>query len=72
MKYIVKHYEGGYQVFECSDSAEIIIASFHRDPLTNTGEKSQAQKRAEEYCDYLNRGDADGDFMLDLENDSDN
>ena len=71
MKYIVKHYEDGYQVFECTDSSEVLIASFHRETLTSTGEKSRAQKRAEEYCDYLNRGEADMDFMLDLEDGSD-
>ena len=36
---------------------EIAIASFHKDPQTQTGQKSKAQRRAEEYCDFLNQKD---------------
>jgi hypothetical protein len=72
MEYIVKHYEDGYQVFECNDQTETLIASFHREPQTSTGKKSRAQIRAEEYCDFLNRNDTGQDFMLDLEDDAGN
>ena len=54
MKFFVRHYEDGYQVFEKSDGQETLIASFHREPNTPVGEKSLAQQRAEEYCDRLN------------------
>jgi hypothetical protein len=50
MKYIVKHCKEGYQVCEKDGASEILIASFHKSPKTRTGEKSQAQIRAEEYC----------------------
>ena len=66
MKYFVTHYEDGYQVFERDGDSQILIASFPRGSLTRTGEKSQAQQRAEEYCDFLNHKDTEEDFMLDL------
>jgi hypothetical protein len=66
MKYLVKHFEGGYQVFEQDSDSEILIASFHKGPETSTGEKSSAQLRAEEYCDFLNQKELKDDFLLDL------
>jgi hypothetical protein len=69
MKYLVKHYAGGYQVFEQDGDSEKLIASFHKDPETSTGAKSPAQLRAEEYCDFLNHKDLEGDFLLDLNGD---
>jgi hypothetical protein len=66
MKFIVKHFEDGYQVFEKEGDSEILIASFHKDPQTRTGEKPQAQIRAEEYCEFLNRKEIKDDFLLDL------
>ena len=69
MRYLVKHFEGGYQVFEQDGDSEKLIASFHKDPQTSTGEKSPAQLRAEEYCDFLNHKDLEGDFLLDLNGD---
>ncbi len=69
MKYLVKHFEGGYQVFEQDGDSETLIASFHKGPETSTGEKSQAQLRAEEYCDFLNQKELKGDFLLDLNGD---
>jgi len=70
MKFYVNHFEGGYQVFERSDDTDILIASFHRSARTKPGEKSLAQRRAEEYCDLLNQGGGSGDdFVLDFEKD---
>jgi hypothetical protein len=66
MKYRVKHYAGGFQVFEQDGDTEKLIASFHKGPETSTGEKSAAQLRAEEYCDFLNHKDLKDDFLLDL------
>lgn len=66
MKYFVRHYEGGYQVLEKDGEREILIASFHREPSTRSGMKSQAQRRAEEYCDMLNQLSADDDLNFDL------
>jgi hypothetical protein len=64
MKYFVKHFEGGFQVFEKEGDTEITIASFHKDPQTQTGQKSMAQRRAEEYCEFLNhRNLADDDSL---------
>jgi len=40
MNYLVKHYEGGYQVFEQDGDSEKLIASFHKDPETSTGKKT--------------------------------
>jgi hypothetical protein len=67
MKYMVKHSEQGYQVYEKDGASEILIATFHKGPKTRTGEKSQAQLRAEEYCDVLNQKDIGDDFILDVE-----
>jgi len=67
MKYIVKHFEGGFQVLEKEGDDEIAIASFHKDPQTQTGQKSRAQRRAEEYCDFLNQKDLRGDDTLTFE-----
>ncbi len=69
MKYMVKHSEQGYQVYETDGASEILIATFHKGPKTRTGEKSQAQLRAEEYCDVLNQKDIGDDFILDVEDD---
>ena len=66
MKYFVRHYEGGYQVFEKENEREILIASFHREHSTRSGVKSQAQRRAEEYCDMLNQLSADDDLTFEL------
>ncbi len=61
MKYVVKHYEGGFQVLEKEGGTETVIASFHTDHCARSGKKSKAQQRAEEYCDFLNQKDlADG------------
>jgi len=67
MKYFVKHFDEGYQVYEKDKDSELLIASFHKGPETRTGEKSKAQLRAEEYCDFLNRKDIGNDFRLDVE-----
>ena len=67
MKYIIKHCKEGYQVCEKDGASEILIASFHKGPKTRTGAKSQAQIRAEEYCDFLNQKDIGDDFLLDVE-----
>jgi hypothetical protein len=67
MKYIVKHCDEGYQVIEKDGTDEILIATFHKGPKTRTGEKSQTQIRAEEYCEHLNRKDIGEDFTLDIE-----
>jgi len=67
MKFIVKHCEGGYQVCEKDGPSDILIATFHKGSQTRTGEKSQAQLRAEEYCDFLNQKDIGDDFFLDAE-----
>ena len=64
MKYVVKHFEGGFQVLEKEGDNEIAIASFHKDPQMQTGQKSTAQRRAEEYCDFLNQKDLAGDDSL--------
>jgi hypothetical protein len=64
MKYFVKHFEGGFQVLEKEGDNEIAIASFHKNPQTQTGQKSTAQRRAEEYCDFLNQKDLAGDDSL--------
>jgi hypothetical protein len=69
MKYFIKHFEDGYQVFEKDGEEEILIASFHREPHTQSGKKSSAQRRAEEYCDLLNQKDSDGGLFLDLSGD---
>ena len=69
MKYFIKHFEDGYQVLEKDGSEEILIASFHREPQTQSGQKSSAQRRAEEYCDLLNQKDSDGGLNLDLSED---
>jgi hypothetical protein len=69
MKYFIRHFEDGYQVFEKDGEEEILIASFHRDPQTESGKKSSAQRRAEEYCDLLNQKDSDGGLFLDLSED---
>jgi hypothetical protein len=66
MKYFIRHFEDGYQVFEKDGEEEILIASFHREPKTRSGQKSPAQRRAEEYCDLLNQKDSDGGLFLDL------
>ena len=66
MKFFVKHFEDGYQVFEKYGDSEILIASFHKGPQTRTGEKPQAQIRAEEYCEFLNQKEIKNDFLLDL------
>jgi hypothetical protein len=65
MKYFVRHFEDGYQVFESSSDQEILIASFHREPNTQVGEKSLAQKRAEEYCERLNQSSSDDELVFD-------
>lgn len=67
MKYFIKHFEDGYQVFEKAGDSEQLIASFHKGPQTRTGEKSLAQRRAEEYCDFLNQQDLKGEFSLDFD-----
>lgn len=64
MKYFVKHFEGGFQVLEKEGDDEIAIASFHKDLQTQTGQKSKAQRRAEEYCDFLNQKDLAGNDSL--------
>jgi hypothetical protein len=69
MKYFVRHFDDGYQVFEKDGDSEILIASFHRGPQTKSGQKSIAQLRAEEYCDFLNQKETKGDFFLDLNGD---
>ena len=66
MKYLIKHFDGGFQVVEKSGENEILIASFHKNDITQTGAKSEAQLRAEEYCDFLNQKDAEGDLFADL------
>ncbi len=60
MKFVVKHFEGGYQVWESVDRTERLIASFHKAGHTETGQKTLAQRRAEEYCDFLNQRDIEG------------
>lgn len=67
MKFIVKHFEGGFQVVETGNGTEMLIASFHKDPQMKTGQKSMAQKRAEEYCDILNQSELDKDTALDFD-----
>ena len=64
MKYFVKHFEGGFQVLEKEGDGEFAIASFHKDPHTQTGQKSKAQRRAEEYCDFLSQKDLEDDDSL--------
>lgn len=64
MKYFVKHFEGGFRVLEKQGDAEIAIASFHKEPQMQTGQKSKAQRQAEEYCDLLNQKDLAGDDSL--------
>ena len=64
MKYFVRHFKDGYQVFESSNDEEILIASFHREPNTQVGAKSLAQQRAEEYCDKLNQSSADDELVF--------
>ncbi len=66
MEYCVKHFEGGFQVFETDSDKETLIASFHKNANTPVGKKSSAQLYAEEYCDFLNQKSGD-DFMLDLD-----
>jgi len=65
MKYIVKHCDAGYQVFEKDGAEEILIATFHKGLKTRTGEKSHTQIRAEEYCQFLNQKDIGENFTLD-------
>lgn len=60
MKYVVRHFEGGFQVLEAEDGTERLIASFHKEGHTETGQKTLAQRRAEEYCDFLNQRDMEG------------
>ncbi len=67
MKYVVKHYEGGFQVLESEDGAETLIASFHKKPQMQTGRKSLAQQRAEEYCDFLNQRDISDETAFDFD-----
>ena len=67
MKYVVKHYEGGFQVVESEDGTETLIASFHKEPQVKTGRKSLAQQRAEEYCDFLNQSGLNGTGSLDFD-----
>lgn len=67
MKYFIKHFEDGYQVFQKEGGEEELIASFHKRANTRTGEKSLAQRRAEEYCDFLNQQDLKGEFSLDFD-----
>ncbi|MFO7684656.1 MAG: hypothetical protein R6V60_01055 [Desulfobacterales bacterium] len=51
-------------MFEKEGDNEITIASFHKDPQTQSGQKSMAQRRAEEYCEFLNhRNLADEDSL---------
>ncbi|MFZ0240332.1 MAG: hypothetical protein WAL90_01710 [Desulfobacterales bacterium] len=64
MKYVVKHFDGGFQVLEKEGGTETVIASFHKDRQAQSGKKSMAQRRAEEYCEFLNHKDlADGDSL---------
>lgn len=67
MKYVVRHFEGGFQVSESVDGTETLIVSFHKESQTQIGQKSLAQRRAEEYCDFLNQRDISGaeDFDFD-------
>ena len=67
MKYVVRHFDGGFQVVETGNGEETLIASFHKDPQMKTGRKSLAQKRAEEYCEVLNQSDLDKDATLDFD-----
>jgi hypothetical protein len=69
VEYIIKHFEDGYQVFQKEGEAEELIASFHKGARTRTGEKSLAQRRAEEYCDFLNQKDLKEGFSLDFDKD---
>ena len=69
MNYYIKHFEGGYQVFESGGEEDMLIASFHKEPQTKSGQKSLAQRRAEEYCDLLNQRDSSGGLYLDLSED---
>ncbi len=55
---------------EKDGASEILISTFHKGPNTRTGEKSQAQIRAEEYCDSLNQKDIGDDFLLDVEDEN--
>lgn len=67
MKYVVKHFEGGFQVLEKKGDTETAIASFHRDHQAQSGKKSEAQRRAEEYCEFLNQKDLADDGSLTFE-----
>ena len=67
MKFVVSHFEGGFQVVETETGVETLIASFHKDPQMKTGQKSLAQKRAEEYCDILNQSELKKDAALDFD-----
>lgn len=67
MTYFVKHFEGGYQVIERDGDTEMLIASFHKEPQTQTGQKSLAQRRAEEYCDFLKQKEIKGPATLDFD-----
>ncbi|MFZ0613246.1 MAG: hypothetical protein WAM73_13490 [Desulfobacterales bacterium] len=64
MKYVVKHFEGGFQVLEKEGGTETTIASFHKDHQAQSGKKSKAQQRAEEYCEFLNQKDLGDDDSL--------
>ena len=70
MKYCVKHYEGGFRVFEMDGDKELLIASFHKNDNTPVGKKSSAQLKAEEYCDFLNQKDIGDGFLLDVEDEN--
>ncbi len=67
MKFVVRHFEGGFQVMESENGTNTLIASFHKEPHTRIGKKSLAQRRAEEYCEFLNQRDISGteDFDFD-------
>jgi hypothetical protein len=67
MKYVVRHFDGGFQVVEMESGQETLIASFHKDPLMKTGQKSLAQKRAEKYCEILNQSDLEKNTTLDFD-----
>ena len=40
MKFIVRHFEGGFQVVETGNGTEMLIASFHKDPLERKVKRS--------------------------------
>lgn len=63
MKFSVQLYDSGYQVVENDAGDPIVVALFPKDDTTQTGAKSEAQLRAEEYCDYLNQKEVEGDLF---------